>query len=94
MSAHLNPGYDHTEALANALRMEAASKREQLAADVAMMRDLGVLEWGDIKLGPVPNSGPAEDETQRSLKLEKQEQERRTRLRFAASGGPRSVGGT
>lgn len=64
-----------------------------LEARVIAMRRLGVLEWGSIKLGPEPTiPSSEEDATQRSLKLEKQERERRNALRLAASGGPRPAG--
>lgn len=63
-----------------------------LEARVTLMRRLGVVRWADIELGPEPtpaNASPTEDETQRSMTLEREKTERDTRLRFGASGGPR-----
>lgn len=61
-----------------------------LEARVKAMRSLGVVRWAGIELGPVLASEPSEeDATQRSLALEQKESERRKRLQFAASGGPR-----
>lgn len=62
--------------------------REALRADVAVMRELGVLEWNGIKLGPEPL--PA-TETQPRFSLEEQERHNRVermRVAMASSGGP------
>jgi hypothetical protein len=34
----------------------SASKRQELRADVALMRELGVAKWGEIVLGPAPGA--------------------------------------
>lgn len=64
-----------------------------LRARVKAMRELGVVKFGDIELGPLPaKAEPRDDEeTQRSDRLEAEKQ-RVARIRFAASGGPRPVG--
>lgn len=63
-------------------------RRAELRADVAVMRECGVLEWGDIRLGPVPRvpGEPREvtaEETR--AKLEALEEERLNIL-FGATG--------
>ncbi len=63
---------------------------DKLEARVRVMRAIGVTKWRDIELGPVPvATGPVEDPTQRSQTREHEEEQRRHRLRFGASGGPR-----
>lgn len=32
----------------------AAERRVELRQDVALMRELGVIKWGDVLLGPAP----------------------------------------
>lgn len=62
----------------------------ELAAYVAEMRRLGVTRAGDIELGPDPTARPDDEgETKRTADAERREQERVTRLRYGASGGPR-----
>ncbi len=62
----------------------------ELASYVAEMRRLGVTRAGDLELGPDPNVTTDERaETQRTADAERREQERVTRLRYGASGGPR-----
>ncbi len=64
-----------------------------LETRVAAMRRLGVTRWADIELGQDPTVPVDDDKVkERSQLLEKQEAERRERLRFAASGGPRFGG--
>ncbi len=64
-----------------------------LTETVTVMRALGVVQFGDIVLGPAPSlvSSPDEDSTQRSERLDKAERERVNRVRFGASGGPRPL---
>ncbi len=63
-----------------------------LEARVAKMRELGVVEWGDIKLGPVPaKAEDDEDATQRKLtpeQVEARDRAERRRVASGASGGP------
>lgn len=59
---------------------------EELAATVKLMRDLGVSECGDIKLGPPP---PTEKKEETKAEWEARiarEQEREQKIMFAASG--------
>jgi hypothetical protein len=61
----------------------------QLPAVVAQMRALGVTRWGDIELGPDPNTRPDEEgETQRTAEAAHAKAVRDQRVRFGASGGP------
>lgn len=63
---------------------------EMLEARVRVMRAIGVVEWGNIKLGPDPLVvRPDVDETQRTADAERLKRERDYRLRNGASGGPR-----
>jgi hypothetical protein len=66
----------------------------ELRITVKAMRELGVVKFGDIELGPDPSAQvdtSKEDATQRSDRLEA-DHRRAMRLRFGASGGPRPVG--
>lgn len=73
---------------------ETESAITSLKERVKAMRDLGVVKWADIELGPEPASAsPEADATQRSLELERQETDRTRRLRYGASGGPRPADG-
>lgn len=64
-------------------------RRAELRADVAMMRELGVSEWGDIRLGPpprVPGEPPREptaDEVRARLEAL---EEGRLNILFGATG--------
>lgn len=64
-------------------------RRAELRADVAVMRECGVLEWGDIRLGPAPRVAgePAREPTADEVraKLERLEEERLAIL-FGATG--------
>jgi hypothetical protein len=63
---------------------------EDLEVRVRAMRRLGVTRWGDLELGPEPQAEQDEAKVQEQRQtLEKRETERRSRLQFAASGGPR-----
>lgn len=81
----------HRSACTLQSNVESESAITDLRARVAAMRELGVVKWADIELGPLPTSpvGDGEDETQRSDRLELVKREREQRLRFGASGGPR-----
>jgi hypothetical protein len=70
---------------------------DELEARVAKMRALGVSKWGDIELGPEPQSDAdsTNDETQRTTPADRLKQARTERHRVAslASGGPVPAGG-
>lgn len=61
------------------------SELDDLAAKVKLMRELGVVECGDIKLGPPPAAAPKEEsKAEWEMRLAR-EQERETKIMFAAS---------
>lgn len=61
-----------------------------LEARVEAMRRLGVLEWGAIKLGPMPPT-EAKTETQQKKSADELEQERRKARRDIALGASGSL---
>lgn len=70
-----------------------SERRARLKADVALMRELGVSQWGNIVLGnpPPPATEPRTESTQPRLSPEEQakrDEEHRRRLCLASSGGP------
>ena len=71
--------------------------RAQLRLDVELMRELGVAEWREIKLGPAPEQHDEERSTQQRFtadELEKRARDERRRISMASSGGPvKRVGG-
>ncbi len=54
-------------------------------AKVRRMRELGVLEFGNIKLGPAPQSAPKELTTAEKLELSRRRHEQQRDVLFAAS---------
>lgn len=60
--------------------------REQLRADVALMRELGVLRWGEIVLGPSPLPASAPREVVSPEEQAKRKAAEAKRVLFAASG--------
>jgi hypothetical protein len=71
-----------------------AVKRAELRSDVALMRELGVLQWKDIVLGSDPVA--TENTTQPSRSPEELQRElvaNRRRIALASSGGPVKLGG-
>ena len=52
---------------------------------VARMREMGVLEWGDIKLGPLPPKAPAAPTAKEQQESAAKELERKRDIMFAAS---------
>jgi hypothetical protein len=60
------------------------AERARLVADVAVMRELGVVQWGTILLGPAPLPKAERDAQQKPLTPE-QERERRRSIGLAAS---------
>lgn len=65
-----------------------------LRLKVAAMRELGVLEWGDIKLGPPPLPRAPQLTEDDILARENREAEARHRTMFASTGfvPPRHIG--
>lgn len=67
----------------------ATMRRNQLRADVAVMRELGVSKWGDIELGPSPITS-TNVETQHQTSPREVEEKRRADMRalhLAAGSG-------
>ena len=54
-------------------------------AKVRRMREMGVTEWGDIKLGPVPQAAPKELSVKEKLILAREREEKQRDILFAAS---------
>lgn len=52
---------------------------------VQRMREMGVLEWGDIKLGPMPPKAPPAPSPKEQLEIAAKEVERKRDIMFAAS---------
>jgi hypothetical protein len=75
----LEPDQDDT--VSNALTRYA-----QLRTDVAIMRELGVLEWDGIKLGPLPQPSTQESTQRQQHSTTPEEEERRARMRRRALG--------
>lgn len=64
-----------------------------LQALVPVMRELGVVSFGTVTLGPAKAAeAPDELEDERKQLALKQAAEREERMRFGASGGPRPRG--
>lgn len=59
--------------------------REQFVADVAVMRDLSVLEWNGIKLGPEPSKPPREATKEEIAAKADREMERRHAIIYGAT---------
>ena len=54
-------------------------------AKVRRMREMGVTEWGDIKLGPAPQSAPKQLTGKEQLELARKREEQQRDILFAAS---------
>ena len=54
-------------------------------AKVRRMREMGVTEWGNIKLGPVPNTPPKQLTPKEQLELVRKREEQQRDILFAAS---------
>lgn len=65
---------------------DRASRRDELKADVALMRELGVSRWGAVWLGPPPSAaGPIELTPEQKLERIERERERQHAVLFAAT---------
>lgn len=65
---------------------DRASRREELKADVALMRELGVSRWGAVWLGPPPSpTGPIELTPEERLARQDRERARQHDVLFAAT---------
>jgi len=63
----------------------AMSKLQELEETAAMMRRLGVTEFGNIKLGPAPQSAPKQLTGKEQLELARKREEAQRDILFAAS---------
>ena len=54
-------------------------------AKVRQMREMGVTEWGNIKLGPAPQSAPKQLTGKEQLELARKREEQQRDILFAAS---------
>lgn len=98
--ASYNEGASVRDDLDRNLASTPNAQRSELRADVAVMIELGVIEWKDIKLHEgafhARNSPPVEESTQRSRSPEeiaKQLRFEREQLMSRAVGGPVKRGG-
>lgn len=81
------PSKDDSVARRAVARADRARARDELRADVALMRELGVARWGEIVLGPSPTVMPltrSRSEVEEAARVQR-EAERRHETLFAAS---------
>lgn len=69
------------------MKLTREQRRAEARADVAMMRELGMLKWGTVVLGPPPvEAKPAREMTaEERQKLELDREQRKHDIMFAAS---------